>query len=120
MTRPGNAVRSLVMKLLFAVAALFVFAVEATPIIVAVLGTLGLVFAPVGVYLVAKRQFSGRIETTEAKELWKESRELRRQAFDRIAELNRLVARLESRIDHLEAENADLRARLGPPGRMVP
>jgi hypothetical protein len=105
---------------LAALLVLTVFAVSSTPIIVAVLGALGLVFAPLGAYFVAKRQFSGRIETTEAKELWKESRELRKQAFDRIAELNRVVARLEDRVGELEHENAELRARLGPPGRMVP
>jgi hypothetical protein len=104
----------------YVVPALLLLAVAWNPIIVAVLGLIGFVFAPVAAYLVAKRQFSGRIETTEAKELWAESRSIRQQAFDRIAELNRVVARLEERIEDLEQENANLRSRLGPDARLSP
>jgi hypothetical protein len=107
------------MKLLLFLAAL-VFAVQATPIIVAALGAIGLLFAPLGAYFVAKRQFSGRVETTDAKELWAEARSLRKQAFDRIAELNRLVEHQQKhielqdeRIEHLEEMNLKLRERVG-------
>lgn len=66
-------------------------------------------------YIVAARRFSGKIETTEAKELWSESRAIRKWSQERITTLNDLVSRLEarnaeleSRVDHLEDENETL------------
>jgi hypothetical protein len=101
------------MKLLsLVVVPLIILAAQATPIIVAALSLIGLIFAPLGAYLVARRQFSGQVETTDARALWEEARDIRKQAFARIAELNKVVERLEARngaletrIDHLEAEN---------------
>lgn len=66
-------------------------------------------------YVVAVRRFSGKIETTEAKELWAESRSIRKWSRERIETLNDLVERLEARngeletrIEHLENENTQL------------
>lgn len=70
-------------------------------------------------YIVAARRFSGKIETTEAKELWAESRAIRKWSQERIETLNATVARLETRnseleqrVDHLEAENETLHREL--------
>lgn len=66
-------------------------------------------------YIVAARRFSGKIETTEAKELWAESRAIRKWSQERIETLNTTVARLEARnaeletrVEHLEDENTAL------------
>lgn len=68
-----------------------------------------------GSYTLAARRFSGKIETTEAKELWAESRSIRKWSQERIEELNGVVGRLEARnseledrVEYLELENAAL------------
>jgi energy-converting hydrogenase Eha subunit C len=73
------------------------------------------IVAALASYIVAARRFSGKIETTEAKELWAESRAIREWSQERIKVLNDLVARLEernaeleARVDHLEEENLAL------------
>lgn len=70
-------------------------------------------------YIVAARRFSGKIETTEAKELWAESRAIRKWSQERIESLNDLVGRLEkrnseleARVEHLETENEQLHREL--------
>lgn len=73
-----------------------------TPTVIAVIAA---VAAPLGAYLVAARRFSGRIESSDAKELWAESRSIRDWSQGRIASL-------EARVATLEAENRDLRAQL--------
>ena len=72
------------------------------PIIIA-LGTA--VVAAIGAYLVAARQFSGKIETSDAKELWQESRSIRDWSTQRIGTLNENVERLEERVGALEGSN---------------
>lgn len=64
--------------------------------------------APVGAYLVAARRFSGKIKTSEAEELWAESRAIRQDSAERIKILNGIVERLEIRINSLEADNERL------------
>lgn len=63
------------------------------------------VAAPLGAYLLAARRFSGKIETSDARELWAESRAIRDWSMGRIQELNELVRRLEERIKLLEEDN---------------
>ena len=77
-----------------------------------VLAAIAAFAAPIGAYLVAARRFSGKIKTSEAEELWVESRSIRQDATMRISELNRVVERLETRVDSLEGENDRLRARI--------
>lgn len=74
-----------------------------SPSIIALVAALA---APVVTYIVAARRFSGKIETTEAADLWKESRDIRKWSKERIESL-------EARVAHLEEENTDLRAKLG-------
>jgi uncharacterized protein HemX len=75
------------------------------PVLIALIVAL---VAAAGSYLVAARQFSGRIETSDARDLWAESRAIRDWSTKRMEELNQLVSRLETRIVTLESENRDL------------
>lgn len=84
-----------------------------SPVVPAVFGLIAAVFGPLAAYLVAKRQFSGEIETSDAKELWAESRAIRKWSSERIRELEDRNEALEARVDHLEDENRELRTRLG-------
>lgn len=68
--------------------------------------------APIGAYLVAARRFSGKIKTSEAEELWAESRAIRQDSAKRIRILNGVVERLETRVGSLEAENERLLRRI--------
>lgn len=68
--------------------------------------------APLVSYLVAARRFSGKIETTEARDLWAESKAIRDWSQQRIDTLNGVVERLEARVELLEEENDALRAEL--------
>jgi hypothetical protein len=64
--------------------------------------------APLGAYLLAARRFSGRIETSDAKDLWAESRAIRDWGTARIESLNDQVGRLEKRVATLEVLNESL------------
>jgi predicted RNase H-like nuclease (RuvC/YqgF family) len=80
---------------------------------VAVIAALiGAIAGPIATFLIAARRFSGRVQTTEASDLWEESRSIREWSLQRINILNSVVARLEKRIDTLEAENQQLHAEL--------
>jgi hypothetical protein len=80
----------------------FLGAVTITPSVVAIV--VGLC-APVLSYIIAARRFSGKIETTEAKDLWAESKAIRDWSRERIEAL-------EARVLLLEKENRELRAQL--------
>ncbi len=74
-------------------------------------GTVAIVVALVGPlfgYLAAARKMSGRIQTTEASDLWAESASIREWSASRIKTLNALVAKLENRVDELEQEREEL------------
>jgi len=73
---------------------------------------IGALAGPIVAYIVAARRFSGKIETTEARELWKESRAIREWSQRRMRELEQRNRALEDRVEHLENENAELRGRL--------
>ena len=64
--------------------------------------------APLGAYLVAARQFSGKVKTSDASELWAESTRIRKWSSERIGELNNTVNDLESRVKELEHSNGSL------------
>lgn len=75
--------------------------------------------APLLTYLVAKRQRSGRIATTEAAQLWNESTAMRVELRETVARLELRIRELEreraicyERIEVLEAELASLRRRV--------
>lgn len=64
--------------------------------------------APLGAYLVAVRQLSGRIKNSDASELWEESRAIREWSSTRIRELTEHIVRLEDRVEELETSNRAL------------
>jgi peptidoglycan hydrolase CwlO-like protein len=63
---------------------------------------------PVIAYLVAARQFSGKIETSNAADLWNESKSIRKWAMERVQYLENRVKGLEQRVQELELENGSL------------
>lgn len=67
---------------------------------------------PIVTYLITARQFSGKIETSAAKDLWSESSDIRRWSLERIRELNQTVTHLEERVSVLEAEKGTLQTKL--------
>ena len=67
---------------------------------------------PVGAYLVAVRQLSGKIKNSDASELWEESRSIREWSTARNKELTEQIERLETRVDELEEENRQLKAQI--------
>ena len=76
--------------------------------------------------VVAIRRASGRVGTSEATELWNESRAIRQDYAARIETLNEVVARCETRIeaqaqriDDLEAKNEKLYLENGNLKRML-
>jgi hypothetical protein len=95
--------------------------------LLALLALAGAFAAPIGTYLVAARRYAGRIATSDAAALWKESGEMRQHLTERLdAAYTRIealeadarrqreehrdeVKALESRIVTLEEDNATLR-----------
>jgi predicted RNase H-like nuclease (RuvC/YqgF family) len=66
------------------------------------------VVGPIGTYIIAGRRLSGRIDTTEASSLWEESRNIRTDYRDRLAEAEKRMAKLEARIADEERANTKL------------
>lgn len=62
-----------------------------------------------GSYLVALRRLSGKIATSEAAELWQESKAIREDYRERLASLEARVAQLEQQNNELVAANLKLR-----------
>jgi predicted RNase H-like nuclease (RuvC/YqgF family) len=67
------------------------------------------IIAPAVAYLVAIRKTSGRIETTEAGQLWQEAEKLRTEYKEEIKSLRELVTSLRTRIEELAEDNRHLR-----------
>jgi len=63
---------------------------------------------PLVTYLIAVRKFSGKIETSDARELWAESRSIRDWSQRRIETLNADAKELEARVRTLEINNDSL------------
>lgn len=75
-----------------------------TPLVVAIVSLAGTVLAGVGAYLAMARRLSGRIDTTEAADLWRAATEIREEMRSEIQECRQ-------RIDELERLNNELRQR---------
>lgn len=67
----------------------------------------GLVSA-IGAYAVAARKMSGAVRSSDAEQLWAESRAIREWSAERIANFSGQVAHLEARIEAVEAKNREL------------
>jgi hypothetical protein len=78
------------------------------PTIIAIVAA---VAAPLGAYLLAARRFSGKIQTSDAKDLWAESRAIRDWGTKRIEVLNEQIGRLEKRVATLELRNESLEGK---------
>jgi chromosome segregation ATPase len=59
-------------------------------------------------YIVASRRMSGKIATSDATDLWKESQSIRDDYRDRLDQSNGRTVRLEERLAILESRNVDL------------
>ena len=75
--------------------------------------------AALGGWIVKARQLSGKIETSEAADLWQESAAMREDYRARIAHAEARAERLEQRVDKCEdlnnllsIDNRDLRIRI--------
>jgi chromosome segregation ATPase len=75
------------------------------PTVVAVIAA---VAGPLGAYVVAAKRFSGRIASSDATELWKESSSIREWSGAQITALTQKVERLESSVRALEDNNEEL------------
>jgi flagellar motility protein MotE (MotC chaperone) len=84
---------------------------------------IGVIFAaivgPVGAYILAARKMSGKIATTEAAQLWEESRAIREWSTQRMAACDKECSNLRSeltealtRISALEKQNEELTEQL--------
>lgn len=74
----------------------------------ALLGIIALFAGPLVTWLIAARQFSGKIATSDATDLWAESRSIRDWSQKRIDQLNELVSHLETRVVDVERKNHQL------------
>jgi chromosome segregation ATPase len=61
-----------------------------------------------GSYLAVARKLSGKINTSDATELWNESRSIREWSAERIATLTAEVSELEQRVEVVEGHNLAL------------
>lgn len=64
--------------------------------------------AALGAYFIALRRASGTIQTSEASDLWEESKAIRQELRDRITELNLEIGRLQGRLEAVEGRNTEL------------
>jgi len=87
---------------------------------------IGALAAPVLGYLAAVKKLSGKINTSEASELWAESKAIREDLFKRneflrgvLDKCEEKINMLESRIDTLEAKNEALYLENGNLKRMI-
>ena len=68
--------------------------------------------AALGGWLVKARQLSGKIETSEAADLWAESAAMREDYRERIKHAEERAERLEQRVDNCEDVNRLLREHI--------
>jgi chromosome segregation ATPase len=76
-----------------------------TPTLIAIVAAIA---GPLGAYLVAARRFSGKIASSDATDLWKESSAIREWSGSQIAALSENVTRLEQRVRDLENAEREL------------
>lgn len=97
---------------------LIVFLADATePVAAAIIAA---ILGPIGAYVVAARKMSGKIGTSDADQLWAESKAIRDWSTNRleaqeneIRDLRSALSDLTSRCSRLENENASLKDELG-------
>ena len=97
-------------------ALIVLFADDSQPLVAAVIAA---VLGPIGAYLVAARKMSGKIGTSDADQLWAESKAIRDWSTERmkaqdeeIANLRAELGRLSARCTELEEKNERLQSEL--------
>jgi hypothetical protein len=85
---------------------------DLTSVAVAAVATLGVIAGGLVTYLVARRQSSGKIETSDAATLWKASETIRLEMRQELVAMREQVAELLEKIDRLERRLAQYE-RLG-------
>lgn len=74
-----------------------------------VIGAIGAVTVAVGTYLVARRQGSGKIATSDAATLWSESQAMRRELREEVVMLRQELAGTRVQLNDVMAEANTLR-----------
>jgi hypothetical protein len=72
------------------------------------LAFIGVVAGALGAYLAAARRLSGKVRTSDAAQLWEESRAIRTELENRNRYLVKRLDALETKYDELRQENAKL------------
>jgi predicted RNase H-like nuclease (RuvC/YqgF family) len=72
---------------------------------------IAMLVAAIGTYIAMARKLSGKIATSEAEQLWKESAAIREDYRSRIQHSDAKIVALESRVCALEKANVDLLQR---------
>lgn len=72
------------------------------------IAVLALIAGPLGAYIGISRRLSGKIGTSEAADLWAESKSLREDANNKLTASNDRVLALELRVRDVEKENSAL------------
>lgn len=72
----------------------------------------GVVVTALGAWIIAKHQRSGRVDTTDAADLWKEGKDLRDFLVARIEAQSAEIAALKIEVRELKGEVVTLRAEL--------
>lgn len=78
-----------------------------------ILAIIAAISAPIIAYLGAARKLSGKINTSEAGELWNEASNLRREYKTEIGELRGLITILKDRVEEVESKNEVLHLENG-------
>ena len=73
-------------------------------------GVVVALIAALGAYIQQAKKLSGKIDTSEAGQLWEESRAIRQDYRDRLATNEERASRLEARVAELEHKNNELAA----------
>lgn len=82
------------------------------PLVPIILGVLGTFISGVVVYVNTKRQYSGKIGTTEAETLWAESQAMRKELRDESDNCREEVASLRGEMVGVRAEGTAMREEL--------
>lgn len=79
-------------------------------IILAIIAAVG---GPIIAYLAAARRLSGRIDTSEAAQLWEEAGKLRYEYKTEVTEMREILTKLRLRVEDLELKNDALHLENG-------
>lgn len=72
------------------------------------LAVAAIIFVPLANYISTARKMSGRINTSDAADLWEESRAIREDYRDRLGQATERTMALERRVAELERANDEL------------